>query len=62
MKKKIQQPNTNLAKFKSSEIAALTSISGGNKAGGASSTIGYDTVSSDTDFDKGDHDSDTGNN
>ena len=58
MKKKINQQNEKLEKFQTSEITFLSSITGGVKGGNDTYTGGYTSLSSATDADQGDHDSD----
>lgn len=59
MKKQIAADSKNLAKFRNSELKSLSSITGGSESDPAkTSTINYDTVSSETDGDVNEHDRD----
>jgi len=61
MKKNIQK-NDMMSKFQSNQLAALSTITGGAVSAEVEKTTtgGYNTSSSATDSDQGDHDSDAG--
>jgi hypothetical protein len=58
MKKNISLKNDSLSKFETSEITALSTVTGGS-SNVNSMTLGYTTSSSADDSDTGDHDSDS---